>query len=189
MEGNERKKKEENITEEEEEREIREEKVEDVTPYEKFGECQKTGPHTVCSDGDVLVKRCKLIDAGLQKGHFHLGDKWVTDLPKVPPDCPNIQGIPEEGDMTLIQSATRNTSALGYRIQLGKGHPDGGSIRWRVLRPNSLNIQPKLRGARPEWAQLCDGNTIKKYIDDNGMTKGTLLSCLLYTFSEPTRPY
>ena len=166
----------ETIPEDEAARALREAYMDDVIAYEKFRECQKTGPHRVCSDGDVLVKRCKLIDAGLQKGHFHQGDKWITDLPKVPPDCPNVQGIPEKGDLTLVQSATCNTSALGYRIQLGEGHPDGSSIRWRVLRPNSLNIQPKLGGARPEWAQLCDGNTNKKYIDNNGMTKGTLLS-------------
>ena len=92
----------ETIPEEEAARELREAYVDDVFAYEKFGECQKTGPHEVCSDGDVLVKRCKLIDVGLQRGHFHLGDKWITDLPKVPPNCPNIQGIPEKGDLTVM---------------------------------------------------------------------------------------
>ena len=109
-------------------------------------------------------------------GRLQLGDKWTSDLPFVPPDCPNIQGVSRDGTLTVSQSTTRNTSALGYRIKLGQGQPDGGSILWRVLRPNSLNIQPKLRGARPDWAQLCGAEDIKNYIQESGITKASLLS-------------
>ena len=100
----------------------------------------------------------------------------------LPPDCPNIWGVSEDKKLTVSQGTTCNTSALGYRIQLGKGEPDGGSIRWRVLRPNSINIQPKLRGARLDWAQLCGAEDIKKYISTHGITKSSLLSVVSNLF-------
>ena len=155
--------------------------VDDVSNYEKFGECHKSKVHDgPCDDGLLLAQRCKEIDKGLEQGQLKLGSKWVSDLPNLPPDCPNIEGV--SGDETLmVAQKGPQTSCVRYRIHIGKGEPDGGSIVWRVLRPNSINLQPKLRGARPDWAQLCwaqlcGNEDIKRYLDKNGMTKGTLLS-------------
>ena len=83
------------------------------------------------------------------------------------------------------------TICVGYQIHLGKEEPDGGSILWRVHRPNSINLQHKLSGARTDWAQLCGNEDIKKYIEENGMTKGTLLSeiqvSILYPYYDKRR--
>ena len=155
---------------------LRQAYIDDVMVYETYDECQIEGPHQACSNGETLVRRCKQIDDGLKMGRLQLGDKWTSDLPFVPPDCPNIQGVSREETLTVSQGTTRNTSALGYRIKLGQGQPDGGSILWCVLRPNSLNIQPKLCGARPDWAQLCGAEDIKNYIQESGITKASLLS-------------
>ena len=150
--------------------------IDDINNYEKYGECQKTDDHTgPCDDGLLLAKRCKEVDKGLQLGHLKLGAKWISDLPKVPPDCPNIEGVSED-ETSMLSQKGQNTSCVGYRIHLGRGEPDGGSIRWRVHRPNSINLQPKLRGARPDWAQLCGSEDIENYLHKNGLTKGTLLS-------------
>ena len=150
--------------------------VDDVNNYEKFGECQKSdndlGP---CDDGILLAQRCKEVDKGLQLGHLKLRAKWISDLPKIPPDCPNMEGVSEDGTNMLHQKAQK-TSFVGYRIHLGRGEPDGGSILWRVHRPNTINLQPKLRGARPDWSQLCGSEDIENYLQKNGLTKGTLLS-------------
>ena len=87
----------ETIPDEEAARALQEAYVDDVFAYKKFGECQKNGPHTVCSDGDVLVERCKQIDVGLQRGHFRLGDKWITDLPTVPQTAPIYRAYLKRG--------------------------------------------------------------------------------------------
>ena len=100
--------------------------VDDVTTYEKYGECQERG-------SEFLAQRCKQIDKGVQTGKLQLGSKWTSDLPIFPPNCPNIEVVTEDETLTVVQGATRNMSALGYRIHLGKGEPDGGSIIWRVL--------------------------------------------------------
>ena len=54
---------------------LRQAYIDDVFAFEKYDDCQKKGSHTVCSDGDVLTRRCKQIDVKLQKGRLHLGDK------------------------------------------------------------------------------------------------------------------
>lgn len=155
---------------------IQEAYVDDINNYEKYGECHKDGGHAgPCDDGLLLSQRCKEVDKGLELGHLKLGAQWISDLPEVPSDCPNIEGVSDDGTCMLAQKSQR-TSFVGYRIHLGKGEPDGGSICWRVHRPNNINLQPKLREARPDWAQLCRNEDIKKYLHKNGMTKGTLLS-------------
>ena len=155
---------------------LRQAYIDDVRVYESYHKCMIKDPHTSCSNGEFLARRCKEIDEGLKMGRLHLGDKWTSDLPIVPQNCPNIQGVAQNEKLTVTQSQTRNTFALGYRIKLGQGQPDGGSILWHVLRPNSINIQPKLRGARPDWAQLCGAEDIKKYMQESGITKASLLS-------------
>ena len=150
--------------------------VDDVNNYENFDKCHKDDGHLgPCDNGLLLAQRCKEVDKGLQLGHLKLGAKWISDLPKVPSDCPNMKGVSEDGTKMLSQKSQR-TSCVGYRIHQGKGEPDGGSIRWRVHRPNSINLQPKLRGAHPDWSQLCGNKDLENYLHKNGMTKGTLLS-------------
>ena len=118
--------------------------VDDVSNYKKFGECHKDDRHAgPCDDGLPLSQHCKEIEKGLELGQLKLGAKWVSELPKVPPDCPNIEGVSDDGTRMLAQKSPQ-TSCVGYRIHLGKGEPDGGSICWRVHRPNSINLQPKL---------------------------------------------
>ena len=51
-----------------------------------------------------------------------------------------------------------------------------GSILWRLLCSNRLNIQPKLQGGCPDLAQLCGADDIKKYIHESGITKASLVS-------------
>ena len=51
-----------------------------------------------------------------------------------------------------------------------------GSILRRLLCSNRLNIQPKLQGACPDFAQLCGADDIKKYIHESGITKASLVS-------------
>ena len=75
---------------------LREGYVDDIFTHKLFGECAVAGDHDHCTDGEILALRCKEIDEGLRKGHLHFGDKWVSDLPVVPPDCPNIRGIDNE---------------------------------------------------------------------------------------------
>ena len=153
---------------------LREGYVDDIFAHERYGECAVTGDHNHCTDGEILALRCKEIDEGLRKGHLHFGDKWVSDLPVVPPDCHNIRGI--DNEQTVEHDCHQSTSALGYRIHLGQGQPIGGSILWRVNRQNSLNIEPKLRGARPDWSQLCTTGDTKKYVHEHGITRQSLLS-------------
>ena len=78
--------------------------------------------------------------------------------------------------MAITLGNAEQTSALGYRVHLGPDLPSGGALLWRVHRPNSLNIEPKQRGARPDWAQLASSTDIRKYLNEHGVSKASLLS-------------
>ena len=95
--------------------------VDDVSNYKKFGECRKSEGHDgQCDDCVLLAKRCKEIDKGMERGQLNLGSKLVSDLPNVPSDCPNIEGV--SGDETLmVAQKGPQTGCVGYRIHIGKG--------------------------------------------------------------------
>ena len=87
-------------------------------------------------------------------------------------------GVSPGGDptMEITLGGSEQTSALGYRLHLGPGLPEGGVIRWRVHRPHTINLEPKMRGARPDWAQLASSTDIRSYLKEHGATKASLLS-------------
>ena len=127
-------------------------------------------------DGEVLVSRAKLVEAALNKAHLFLGDRWISDASQeVSGDTMiGVAAGGQEKEVAIGNSA--HTSALGYRLHLGPGHPPGGSLLWRVHRPQSLNLEPKRRGLRPEWAQLANSADIREYLRTQGVSKASLLS-------------
>ena len=152
----------------------------DVSLFEKYGECRKEARDKhICEDGEVLVQRAKMVEDALNHAHLHLGQKWVSDV-KQEKCSDKMVGMDadqeEQEEMTLVLGNSCHTSALGYRLHLGPREPAGGSIRWRVHRPQSLNLEPKLRGARPDWAQLASSSDIRAYLKEHGATKSSLLS-------------
>ena len=149
----------------------------DVLLFERFDECKKgEGHHGECDDGEILVNRAGLVEEALKRAHLYFGDKWLTDVEqgKCSESMSGIMTAGEEVALTLGNSL--QTSALGYRVHLGPKQPSGGSLLWRVHRPQTLNLEPKLRGARPDWAQLADGVEIRQYLRERGVTKASLLS-------------
>ena len=92
---------------------IQEAYVDDTNNYEKYGECHKDGGHAgPCDDGLLLSQRCKEVDKGLELGHLKLGAQWISDLPEVPSDCPNIEGVSDDGTCMLAQKS-QTTSCVG----------------------------------------------------------------------------
>ena len=194
---------------------LRDSYCDDVTLFEKFGECGQDDGHLgECDDGEKLVQRAKLVEDALRKAHLHFGENWITDMDqsKCPPTMTGVQndaqvkgglkkslkkslgitgklkrslGITadsEDGggvankEVTLSLGNAKHTSALGYRLHLGPNQPSGGSLLWRVHRPQTLNLEPKLRGARPVWSQLSNSTEIRQYLREKGVTKASLLS-------------
>ena len=156
---------------------LRESYADDVHLTERFGSCRLDGEQEhVCEDGEILVERAELVEKVLNDAHLFLGEKWMTDVGQE--KCsPAMTGVTAGG--TPVEVTLGNvgqTSALGYRLHLGKTQPDGGALLWRVHRPQSLNLEPKSRGARPDWAQLASSTEIRRYIKDHGVTKANLLS-------------
>ena len=147
----------------------------DILLFELFGDCSQHGEHE-CDDGEILTNRAKLVEQALQRAHLHLGDNWKTDndQEKCSESMTGVARNDQEVAITLGNS--EQTSALGYRVHLGPGLPPGGALLWRVHRPNSLNIEPKQRGARPDWAQLASSTDIRMYISEHGVSKASLLS-------------
>ena len=163
---------------------LRDSYCDDVTLFEQFHERasiiqdpagDNEDPRRL-DDGEVLVSRARLVEAALNKAHLFLGNKWISDASqKVCGDT--MIGVTEGGQETEVGIGnSAHTSALGYRLHLGPGHPPGGSLLWRVHRPQSLNLEPKRRGARPEWAQLANSADIKEYLKSQGVSKASLLS-------------
>ena len=156
----------------------------DVMLFEQFRECASIIQNPAggdeepryLHDGEVLVSRAKLVEAALNKAHLFLGDKWISDASQeVSGDTMSgVAAGDQEKEVAIGNSA--HTSALGYRLHLGPGHPPGGSLLWRVHRPQSLNLEPKRRGARPEWAQLANSADIREYLRTQGVSKASLLS-------------
>ena len=156
-------------------KQLRDSYCDDILLFELFGDCKQHGDHQ-CGDGEVLANRAKLVEQALQRAHLHLGDNWKTDIDqeKCSESMTGVTRNDQEVAITLGNS--EQTSALGYRVHLGPGLPPGGALLWRVHRPNSLNIEPKQRGARPDWAQLVNSTDIRKYIREHGVSKASLLS-------------
>ena len=156
-------------------KQLRDSYCDDILLFELFGDCNQHGDHQ-CGDGEVLAGRAKLVEEALQRAHLHLGDNWKTDIDqeKCSESMTGVARNDKEVAITLGNS--EQTSALGYRVHLGPGLPPGGALLWRVHRPNSLNIEPKQRGARPDWAQLVSSTDIRKYISEHGVSKASLLS-------------
>ena len=150
-------------------KQLRDSYCDDVMLFEQFHECTS-------GDGDVLVLRAKLVETALNKAYLFLGDRWITDASQEV--CGDTMiGVSARGRETEVAIGnSAHTSALGYRLHLGPDHPPGGSLLWRVHRPQSLNLEPKRRGARPEWAQLADSADIREYLRSQGVTKASLLS-------------
>ena len=156
-------------------KQLRDSYCDDISVFELFGECTQQGDHE-CSDGEILARRAKLIEQALQRAHLHLGDNWKTDIDQE--KClESMTGVTRsDEEMAITLGNAEQTSALGYRVHLGPDLPSGGALLWRVHRPNSLNIEPKQRGARPDWAQLASSTDIRKYLNEHGVSKASLLS-------------
>ena len=159
----------------------------DVSLFEKYGECRKSDQSKhKCEDGEVLVQRATVVEQALNHAHLHLGQKWITDVAQEKctekmmgvraPKSQTDKSQTDSEEKTVMLGNANNTSALGYRLHLGPLQPPGGSIRWRVHRPQSLNLEPKLRGARPDWAQLASSSDIRSYLREHGASKSSLLS-------------
>ena len=158
-------------------KQLRDSYCDDVLLFELFGDCNKRPEEEHrCSDGEILVDRAKLVEQALRQAHLHLGDNWKTDVEQE--KCSeSMTGVArDEREMAITLGNSEQTSALGYRIHLGPEQPQGGALLWRVHRPNSLNIEPKMRGARPDWAQLANSTDIRRYIREHGVSKASLLS-------------
>ena len=158
-------------------RQLRESYADDIHLAERFGACRKRGDEEhICEDGEVLTERAQLVERILNDAHLFLGDKWITDVrqEKCPSTMTGVTAGSQEVEVTLGNSG--QTSALGYRLHLGHQQPDGGALLWRVHRPQSLNLEPKSRGARPDWAQLASSTDIRTYLKQHGVSKANLLS-------------
>ena len=158
-------------------KQLKEAYADDIHLTERFGSCRKDGNQEhVCDDGEVLIKRAVLVEKTLNKAHLFLGEEWVTDLAqgKCPPAMKGVGAGGPQVELTLGNSG--QTSALGYRLHLGQQQPDGGSLLWRVHRPRTINLEPKSRGARPDWAQLASSRDIRAYLKEHGASKSSLLS-------------
>ena len=147
----------------------------DVTLFQGFDEdedgeqCVHRGP------GSLLVSRARLVEEALNHAHLHLGDKWITDVSQEV--CGDTMvGVAAGSERSVNLGSSCHTSALGYRLHLGGDHPPGGSLLWKVHRPQTLNLEPKKRGARPEWAQLATTADIRGYLKNQGVSKAGLLS-------------
>ena len=156
-------------------KQLRDSYCDDILLFELFGDCSQPGEHR-CDDGEILANRAKLVEEALQQAHLHLGDNWKTDIDQE--KCSeSMTGVARnDEEMAITLGSSEQTSALGYRVHLGPRLPPGGALLWRVHRPNSLNIEPKQRGARPDWAQLVSSTDIRKYISEHGVSKASLLS-------------
>ena len=149
----------------------------DVSLFEKYGECRRDNKDEhECEDGEILVQRATVVEQALNHAHLHLGQKWISDVTqdKCTEKMIGVEAGNEEKTV-MLGNAAGHTSALGYRLHLGPLHPPGGSIKWRVHRPHSLNLEPKLRGARPDWAQLASSSDIRSYLKEHGASKSSLL--------------
>ena len=158
-------------------KQLRDSYCDDVTLFEKFHECEfDAKDEHRCGDGNILASRARLVEGALNKAHLFLGDKWITDAnQEVCGDT--MVGVAAGGqEKAVVIGSSAYTSALGYRLHLGQEHPPGGSLLWRVHRPQSLNLEPKKRGARPEWAQLANSQDIREYLRTQGVSKASLLS-------------
>ena len=131
---------------------------------------------------DIVQEKCSATMTGVAQQH-HLEVKMATPSKgQNGSDHPNgaaPQVCKQESSgsaMEITLGSSEHTSALGYRVHLGPGLPDGGALRWRVHRPNTLNLEPKMRGARPDWAQLASSSDIRSYLKEHGATKSSLLS-------------
>ena len=158
-------------------KQLKEAYADDIHLTERFGSCRKDGNQEhVCDDGEVLIKRAVLVEKTLNRAHLFLGEEWVTDLAqgKCPPAMKGVGAGGPQVELTLGNSG--QTSALGYRLHLGQQQPDGGNLLWRVHRPRTINLEPKSRGARPDWAQLASSRDIRAYLKEHGASKSSLLS-------------
>merc|ERR1712020_479576 len=73
---------------------LRDSYCDDVTLFEKFGECGQDDGHLgECDDGEKLVQRAKLVEDALRKAHLHFGENWITDMDqsKCPPSMTGVQ--------------------------------------------------------------------------------------------------
>ena len=159
----------------------------DISLFQSFyehdgGHHEEEGDHNKenLDSGGLLVKRALLVEEALNQAHLYLGDKWVTDITQGVADrvagLQRMNGVEEDTDRAVSLGSSCHTSALGYRLHLGHEHPEGGSILWKVHRPESLNLEPKRRGARPAWAQLGSEADIQAYLQEQGVSKAGLLS-------------
>ena len=158
-------------------KQLRESYADDIHLAERFGSCRKSGDQGHdCEDGEILVERAARIEKVLNDAHLFLGEKWMTDVEqeKCPSTMIGVAAGEKQVERTLGNCG--QTSALGYRLHLGTQQPDGGALLWRVHRPQSLNLEPKSRGARPDWAQLASSSDIRLYLKTHGVTKANLLS-------------
>ena len=158
---------------------LRKSYCDDVTVFEKFDENEGDYDSGDCdggySNGRVLVARAMLVEKALNHAHLFLGEKWITDVNQEV--CgESMTGVTEGAERAVNLGSSSCTSALGYRLHLGPEYPPGGSLLWKVHRPQSLNLEPKKRGARPEWSQLATPADIQDYLQNQGVTKAALLS-------------
>ena len=165
-------------------KQLRESYCDDILLFELFCDCLSTEDEDhACSDGELLARRAEIVEQALLRAHLHLGENWKTDV--VQEKCsssmtgtalaPSLESATSPA-LEITLGSSEQTSALGYRVHLGPGLPDGGVIRWRVHRPHSINLEPKMRGARPDWAQLASSTDIRSYLREHGATKSSLLS-------------
>ena len=161
-------------------RQLRGAYCDDVSLFEKYGECRREAKDKhVCENGEVLVQRATLVEEALNHAHLHLGQRWISDVEQGKCSEKMVGVDADQGEheeMTVVLGNSNHTSALGYRLHLGPSEPPGGTIRWRVHRPQSINLEPKMRGARPDWAQLASSSDIRSYLKTHGATKSSLLS-------------
>ena len=159
-------------------KQLRDSYCDDVTLFEMFDEGSSNsanGEHE-CTDGEILASRAKLVEAALNKAHLFLGDKWVTDAGQTVCGDTMVGVVTGGQEKEVALGNAKFTSALGYRLHLGPDQPSGGALLWRVHRPQSLNMEPKKRGARPAWAQLANSQDIREYLRTQGVSRASLLS-------------
>ena len=142
--------------------------MDDIIPMERYSDPGLPG--------EVLIRRSKLIQEALAKAHLHLGDNWVSDLPQERCSHGMVGVTKDSEEVEVALGGAVQSSALGYRLHLGPNQPEGGALLWRVHRPQSLNLEPKFRGARPLWSQLTSEADIRGYLKQHGVSKASLLS-------------